>query len=254
MLLSSYLILSKLPSRPKHSVYLAVAAFVMWAFVAAPAQALDLPFTPDLTATGWKVHTPSGKTAALFTVEGSGGLTVAASQAVAFLYCFIPDEGKGATLLSWDWRVTQDFVGTDLSQPGADDRPIAVHVYFTDQKSGLLKRMGRGLAGLFGVPVSGRAITYVWGGQQPPGTMIANPFMKTGEGVLMVLQSSMPTDAGAWKRETVDLAADYRAAFGEAPSPVSVIAVSADTDDTGASAVAQIRGLTLLPDSTTLVR
>lgn len=221
-----------------------------------PAYALELVFTPDLKTADWKLHTPSGQTAAQFTVEEDGSLTVAASHAVAFLYCFVPDEGKTAASLSWEWRVTEDFAGTDLSQPGADDRPVAVHVYFTDQKPGLLKRMGRGLASLFGVPVSGRAITYVWGGRQPPGTMIANPFMKTGEGVLIIRQPSMPADAdaGAWKRETVDLTADYRAAFGEAPSPVSVIAVSADTDDTGASAVAQIRNLALTPGPATSVR
>lgn len=242
---SRYIILAKLLSWPKRSFCLAVGALTIWAV--APAYALDLAFKPDLKAADWKLHTPSGKTAARFTVEEDGSLTVSASQAVAFLYRFVPNEGQQATSLTWDWRVTKDFAGADLSQPGADDRPIAVHVYFSDQKPGLLKRMGRGLAGLFGVPVSGRAITYVWGGQQSPETMMANPFMKDGEGVLMIRQSSMAANPEAWKSEVVDLAADYRAAFGEAPSPVSVIAVSADTDDTGAVAVSQIRSLTLTP-------
>lgn len=105
--------------------------------------------------------------------------------------------------------------------------------------------MGRGFAGLFGVPVSGKAITYVWGGQQPRGTMMPNPFMKEGEGVLVIRQSSTVSSDDSWTYETVDLAADYQAAFGEVLAPVSVIGVSADTDDTGGSAVSQIKDVSL---------
>lgn len=222
----------------------------MLVFTSNPAPALDISFTPDLKSAGWQVHTPSGKSPALFNLQPDGSLSIEASEAVAFLYRFVPDEVKTSTTLSWSWRVNQDFPPTDLSQPGADDRPIAVHVYFSDQKAGLFKRMGRGFAGLFGVPVSGKAITYVWGGQSEPNTMMPNPFMKDGEGVLVIRQSSGVSAEDEWRYETVDLAADYRAAFGEDPAPVSVIGVSADTDDTGATALSQIRGLSLTTDAT----
>lgn len=243
MFVLSHPILAKLYPWLKHS--LRAGLVVMMSSTMCLAQVLDVPFGPNLKSAGWKVHVPSKKSAAVFSVEADESLTVTADQAVAFLYSFIPDDGKTSTVLSWEWQVMRDFAGTDLSEPGADDRPIAVHVYFSDQKAGLLKRLGSGLAGMFGVPVSGRALTYVWGGLQPPRSMMPNPFMKEGEGALVVLQASDPSVAQGWRSETVDLAADYRAAFGEEPPPLSVVAVSADTDDTGAVSRAQIRGLSL---------
>lgn len=237
-------ILAKLRAWPKYSISLYLITITVLS-ASTPAHAMDLAFKPDLKAADWDVHTPSGKTPAHFVVEPDGALTVTASNAVAFLYRFVPDDHKAATSLSWEWQVPQDFPGTDLTSPGVDDRPIAIHVYFTDQKAGLMKRFGRGLAGMFGVPVSGRAITYVWGGLQPVGTIMPNPFMKDGEGVLIVRQASKTAHAESWRREVVDLAADYRAAFNEELAPVSVIAVSADTDDTGAESVAVVRGLKL---------
>ncbi|MBT6090297.1 MAG: DUF3047 domain-containing protein [Rhodospirillaceae bacterium] len=213
--------------------------------IAGPAVALDLNFTPDLKSAGWRMHVPRGKQAAEFLIESTGSLTVQADSQVAFLYTFVPDDPLPGHTLRWSWRVDKDFPGTNLSDQGSDDRPLAVHVYFADQDAGLLKKMGRGMAAMFGVPVSGEAITYVWGGQRPVGTMIPNPFMDDGEGVLFIRQSPGFTATGQWVDETVDLAADYRAAFGGELSAVSVIAVSADTDDTGAQSQAQIRDLQL---------
>lgn len=208
--------------------------------------ALDLSFAPDLKSAGWRVHIPRGKDAAEFLVDDAGHLTVRASAQVAFLYTIVPDDPQPGQTLSWSWRVDQNFPGTDLSKPGSDDRPIAVHVYFTDQKTGLLKKLGRGMAAMFGVPVSGRAITYVWGGRRPARTMIPNPFMDDGEGVLVVQRSPILASNEKWIEETVDLAADYLAAFGGEPTPVSVVAISADTDDTGAKSLSQVRDLRLL--------
>lgn len=215
------------------------------ALLTGPAIAMDLKFTPDLKSAGWRIHTPRGMQAAQFSVESTGSLTVRADSQVAFLYTLVPDAPLPGRTLSWSWRVDKDFPGTDLSKPGSDDRPLAVHVYFADQDAGLLKRMGRGMAAMFGVPVSGRAITYVWGGRRSVGTMIPNPFMDDGEGVLVIKQSPSITPTGQWIEEAVDLVADYETAFGGVPPAVSVIAVSADTDDTSAQSQAQIRDLRL---------
>lgn len=225
---------------------MSLMGMVVLAVLTAPAVALEFGFAPDLKTAGWRIHTPRGKQTAEFLVQSTGSLTVHADSQVAFLYTIVPDAGASEHTLRWSWRVDKGFPGTDLSARGADDRPIAVHVYFADDDVGLLRKLGRGMASVFGVPVSGRAITYVWGGRRPARAMIPNPFMDDGDGVLVVQQSSSSAPTGQWVEETVDLAADYRAAFGGEPSMVKVIAVSADTDDTGAKSRAQIRDLQLV--------
>lgn len=209
------------------------------------ADAQGLTFEADLQSAGWKVHTPRGKTPADFVVPTENTLEITAENAVAFLYRFVPKGEGSQTVLSWEWKVKESFSPTDLSVPGQDDRPIAIHVYFTDQNPSVMSRLSSGLAGLFGAPVSGRAITYIWGGQRPELTMLPNPFMDDGEGVLIIRRSGDQTMTEQWMSETVDLAADYNRAFGGRAPPVSVIAVSADTDDTGAKAQAVVRNLRL---------
>ena len=55
----------------------------------------------------------------------------------------------------------------------------------------------------------------------------------------MVLRAA-EAPLGRWLTETVDPAADYRQAFGrEAPAPTH-IALSADTEDSGGCALAQV--------------
>lgn len=45
---------------------------------------------------------------------------------------------------------------------------------------------------------------------------------------------------GIWLEEAVDVAADDRAAFGEAPPPATPLALSADPDDRGGLAIARV--------------
>lgn len=224
----------------KSRLGLFLAVMVTW-----PATAETLVFSPDLEQTGWRIHTPRGKQAAQFVVAEEGVLSVTADAAMSFLYTPVPKTDELARTLSWQWRVDEDFPGTDLSIPGQDDRALAVHVYFSDDNPGVIKRLGRGMASLFGVPVSGRAITYIWGGQEPIGTAMPNPFMGDGEGVLIIKRSPTETEMPQWQMEVVDLASDYHTAFGETAPALRFIAVSADTDDTGAKSRARIKDLRL---------
>ena len=205
-----------------------------------------LPLGPGLKANGWNTYTPRGKTPAQFSIGDDGALRIEAEQAVAFLYREVPKDGAQATSLSWLWRVDEDFPPTDLSQPGADDRPLAVHVFFLDQDAGLLKRLTGSFGRFLQLPVYGRAITYVWGGSYEPGAMVANPFMPEGDGVLVIGQASL-TEHDDWVRQTVNIAADFEAAFGTTPSRILGIAISSDTDDTGAVSVSRIRDITFIP-------
>jgi hypothetical protein len=54
----------------------------------------------------------------------------------------------------------------------------------------------------------------------------------------MIVVESGAARAGQWVTIERDIAADFRAAFGEAAPPVTGIAISADTDNTGESVTA----------------
>lgn len=205
-----------------------------------------LSFSSDLKETGWRLHTPRGKPAAVFSVSEDKALTVSAQAAVSFLYRRVPKAARGATGLTWTWRVDRDVPPTDLSVPGEDDRPLAVHVYFDDTDAGLMQRF----AGLFALPASGRALTYVWGSDLPPGTFLANPFMDQGKGVLVVVRPSRATTnrASEWETVRVNLADDYRRAFKRDPEPLRGLAISSDTDDTSTFAQGRIKSVFLTSD------
>jgi hypothetical protein len=223
-----------------------IAVVLASAAVRAEVTCWDLPFSDDLRDAGWRLHTPRGKQPAEFSVADGDVLSVSAQSAVSFLYREVPKAARDASGLSWTWRVDQDIPPTDLSTPGADDRPFAVHVYFDDRDAGLLRRF----AGLFGLPAGGRALTYVWGGDRPQGTMIANPFMANGQGALVVVRPSSLDDIGPdWETVRVDLAGDYRRIFNREPVPLRGIAISSDTDDTATSARGRIKNVFLTSDS-----
>ena len=116
-------------------------------------HAVTLPFGPDLKANGWNTYTPRGKEPARFSIDTDGALRIQADQAVAFLYRPVPKEAARATALSWQWQVEKDFPPTDLSKPGFDDRPLAVHVFFSDKDAGLLRRLTGSFGRFLGLPV-----------------------------------------------------------------------------------------------------
>jgi Protein of unknown function (DUF3047) len=73
----------------------------------------------------------------------------------------------------------------------------------------------------------------VFGGEQPRGTVVDSPHLGAAGAVRVLRPADSPT--GEWFEERVDIAQDYREAFGEDPPDPTQIAISADTDDTGSS-------------------
>ncbi len=178
-----------------------------------------------------------------FDIARDGTITVVSADSVSLLVHEVMGTSEAATRLTWEWRVEEPGPLSDLRVKGADDRPVAVHVWYPDPDPGLLGRIGLGLRSMAGVPTIGRAITYVWGGKEPAGTRFDSPFLDNG--IVIVLRAhSTPT--GEWLSETVDIAADFEAAFGEPPPPLGFVAISADADDLDGETHAQVRRVTLV--------
>ncbi|MGR3513652.1 MAG: DUF3047 domain-containing protein [Paracoccaceae bacterium] len=150
-----------------------------------------------------------------------------------------PVEGalRDATRAMWRWRVTEGVTPTDLTRKGGDDRNLALYFVFVDEAT------AAGLSGgnarqLLGNPNT-RALIYVWGGNHAQGAILPSPYhpgLRT-----KVLRTS---GAGTFS-ESVDLAADYRRAFGSAPGVLVGLGISSDSDDTDGRVRASIAELQL---------
>lgn len=183
----------------------------------------------------WRVFALDDAPPATFSVAPDGAVTARADGAVAFLYRAV--EAPAGARLAWRWRVDRDIPAVPLDRVG-DDRPLAVHVWFP--AAGVFGALRAGLAELAGAPPIGYALTYVWGGTAARGAIVPNPHLDTGA-IVVLRPGGTPT--ATWFDETVDVAADFKRAFGFAAPAPSHLAISADTDDTATSSAGVVAGL-----------
>lgn len=187
----------------------------------------------SLRREGWRLLEVPGKATADFKQDQPNRIEIRAENAVAFLYRSLGDNMGGKRRLAWRWRIDEAVPPTDLSRAPGDDRSLAVHIVFPMDISGFSfwERVEMTMTRLMAPPMAGKVLTYVWGGKQAPGSMLANPFFDS-RGKIIVLHSSAEP-IGRWLQEEIDFKADFLEAFGyDAPAP-TYIAVSADSDDTG---------------------
>jgi hypothetical protein len=198
---------------------------------------------PATDPAGWQRLDVPGRAPARFCLLPDGVVTIDAERAVGFLLRPIaPGEVPSrAYRMVWRWRVLIAPPASDATAIGADDRPASLHLLFAGAGSGggLGAVLRRGLRrSLLGSAFSGRALSYVWGGRAPAGTVMPNPHLAP-DGILLVRRGP-EAPLGVWFDEQVDPAADYRAAFGEAAPMPTHLALSADTDDLGGRAAVEL--------------
>ncbi len=139
--------------------------------------------------------------------------------------------------LRWRWKTERVLASADMTRKSGDDYSARLYVFF-DRKpeqmsfgERMLYRIGHAR---YGEQLPTAALCYVWDNRQPIGTMRDNAY--TGF-VKMIVVSSGNAQQGQWVQLQRDVASDYRRAFGAAPPPITGVAVSVDTDNTGESTV-----------------
>lgn len=201
-----------------------------------------------LEAAGWRRAAWPGVPAARFDpLPGRDGVSVRAEAQAGFVWR--PVQGAPGCLW-WRWRVEDGPPATDLSRRGGDDRALSVAVGFAGWPPGASAwqrvrhvvaqaRAGEGRS----LPRS--VLMYVWGGTGREPALFTSPYL----GGLAAVRVLRPADAprGRWLSEGVDLAADWRAAFGGEPPPVQEIALGTDADDTASRVEAAVDAVRLGP-------
>jgi hypothetical protein len=199
---------------------------------------------------GWRALVPPHAKAPRFARVEQDGTTVlqvrSHGEAGAAAVALHADAAR-TPVLAWRWKIDRVVGRADLATKAGDDFAARVYVFFdvpaTELPFGARAKLALGRL-LFGAELPSAAICYVWDNRHPKGTAVWSAY--TDRVRIVVLESGAAL-AGRWVEERRDLAADYRAAFGErAPlHAISGVAVGNDTDQTGEAASAWFGDLEL---------
>ena len=216
--------------------------------LALPALALDsvpgyfsrMPIGDDFVD-GWQLLTLRDTKPTQFRLVEDAGVSVVRAHADASggsLLRAIRWDTAGHPRLQWRWRIDRVVAQGDIHSKGGDDFTARLYVMF-DYPSERLSFADRAkltiARWIYGEEVPAAALCYVWDNHAAVGTRVWNAYT---DRVRMIVLRNATSGVGDWADEQRDLVADYREAFGEAPSPVSGIAIAADTDQTGETVTA----------------
>ena len=202
---------------------------------------------PALEAKGWRLLTRGDIASNRFHLRDDGSIEVRSLDSNALIYKAVSKDQRFPQRFRWRWRVERSTPPTDISIKGGDDRPVSVYLGFEAPQGsrGFFDSLKNAFAELIvGVPVSGYALTYTWGGTSPVGTLFNNPHLRDDSYVFVRRNQTAPLMQ--WLAEEVDVTADFRAAFGRPPTALRFIAIAADSEDTGQLSVARIADLDLV--------
>lgn len=140
-------------------------------------------------------------------------------------------------VIEWRWKILNLLTKSDIATKGGDDYPARVYVLFDYdiRKLPFSVRARIRLARLYGADVPLAALCYVWDGKAAAGTSVWSAYT---DRVRMIVAESGGANLGKWVTIRRDVAADFRAAFGEDPPAISGVVLATDTDNTGESATA----------------
>jgi hypothetical protein len=205
---------------------------------------------PELQAKGWRELPNPHKAANTFSANAAGAIEVVSNNSVSTLYRPVEASIRERPILTWRWRVDQPAPATDLSIKGQDDCSLAVYVGFPYDpgQASLFESLKRPLVESWaGENAPGRVLRYVFCGREERGAVVKSPYLGSAGFVRVLRPADSPTST--WFTERVDLAADYRAAFGEEPPNPAQIAIQADTDNTQSASRAVVADLAFAPRS-----
>jgi hypothetical protein len=169
------------------------------------------------------------------TVSGVQAIEARAERSMALLARPIAVDLAATPVLCWRWFVDAPVAKADMTKKSGDDYAARVYVSFDvpDAQLSAGTRMKLKLArSLFGRDVPDAALNYVWDNRHPVGSRGRSPYTDRAE---LIVAETGAGRAGQWVAERVDIAADFKKAFGGMARPIQ-LAIASDTDNTRSSA------------------
>ncbi len=207
--------------------------------------AAEATLPPELTARAWEQMTFDGKRANRYRACATDCIEVDTDASVSLIGRAVTADLGEMPVLTWEWKISQPVVATDLTVKGQDDRALAVYVTFPydPDTATFSESLLRPLVELArGTDAPARTLSYVWSGYGTPGAVVASPYF--GDVNVMIVARTADAPVGQWLRETVDVAADHERVFGRRPQRAAHVLIGADSDDTGTANRGFVRGIT----------
>jgi hypothetical protein len=176
---------------------------------------------------------------------GQTVVSAKADAAAAPLVFRTDRDASAAPVLRWRWNVGNVIEKSDPTRREADDFAARIYVSFAHDpaRTTLRERAENAMAkALYNEVPPRAALAYVFTHRGEINQVIESPYTTR---VRSIVVDRSDQSIGQWVRFERDLVADYKRAFGEAPTRISGIAIMVDTDNTGQSASARFSDISL---------
>lgn len=180
---------------------------------------------------GWEIQPVKNVPPPLVAVHATDSarvLRIEGAGTAAWLHrSLVAGAGPAGGRLRWSWRVLETPAHADLREKDRDDSPLRLFVIFGNPR-GVFSR-------------GGRIIFYSTGSNEPPDYNGRSHV----SGRIQIVRVAGADRLGEWVELEVDPDADYRRIWGRSPPRIAAVGLMQDTDQTGGSAVAEVRRLEL---------
>lgn len=157
---------------------------------------------------------------------------------------------KRTPVLCWRWRIDAPLKTANMATKSGDDYAARVYLAFSlppETIDFITKTKLKVARSLYGEHVPDIALNYVWDNRYPVGARRSNAYTERTQ--MMVLRSGSRY-AGAWVTERRNIVSDTIRAFNIDQFRLTLLAVAADTDNTGEYAHSGFANLHFVPKNT----
>lgn len=224
-----------LVSCAQHAMFVTMMRYILPLLMLPCATLANTPVPFDGS---WERITFPFQTATKFDERGSD-MMIDGDESVAIAWRQLGPEFWNARTADWTVEVMESVPATDLTRKGGDDRNLSMYFVFAGEETAARAQRGASLMRVLRRD-DVRVLLYVFGGNAARGATFESPYM-VGQGQVII---KAPAGTGTFT-ETVDLAADFSAAFGGSAQNLIGIALSTDSDDTETQVRAMVSGLSL---------